>query len=119
MNSNKQDYKKSIPIIADDLFGLSNSTDFSKMADKLYSENQIKMITELTGKQISKITRLYALAKQYDVPMLKEMCDTFIELRVSKDREGRKEAVNMAQAIIGMKRLDALEKMIETSGGKK
>jgi hypothetical protein len=65
------------------------------------------------------LLKLYAFAKEYELPMLERMCDMFIELRVSKDRQGRSEAVNMAQAILGMKKLDAMERMLEQGTGKK
>ena len=112
-------YKAQMPVIADDIIGLSSSTDFSKMTEKMYSEEQIKMTTDLTTKSIYKLNILYAMAKEYELPMLENMCETFIQLRVSNERKGRTEAVNMAQAILGMKKLDAMERMIEGGTGKK
>jgi hypothetical protein len=119
MVENKSPYKNQMPVIADDLIGLSSSTDFSKMTEKMYSEDQIKMTTDLSPKSIYKLNLLYAMADEYDLPMLRQMCDTFIQLRVSNERKGRTEAVSMAQAILGMKKLDAMERMIESGGGKK
>lgn len=112
-------YKNQMPIIAEDLIGLSSSTDFSKMTEKMFSNDQIKMTTDLSQKSIYKLNLLYAMAEEYDLPMLEHMCNVFIELRVSTDRKGRTEAVNMAQAILGMKKLDAMERMIEGGSGKK
>jgi hypothetical protein len=112
-------YKKQMPVIAEDLLGLSTSTDFSKITEKMFSEDQIRMITDLSEKSICKLLKLYAFSREYDIPMLEKMCDMFIELRVSKDRQGRGEAVSMAQAILGMKKLDAMEKMMEGGMGKK
>lgn len=112
-------YKAKIPIIADDLIGLTSSTDFSKITEKMYSIDNIKMITDLSDKSIGKLIKLYAFAEEYELPMLRDLSDTFIELRVSKDRQGRGEAVSMAQAILGMKKLDMLEKYAEQGMGKK
>lgn len=119
MKENKSVYKNQMPVIADDLLGLTSSTDFSKITEKMYSEDQIKMTTDLSSKSIYKLNLLYAMAEEYDLPMLSSLCDTFIQLRVSHDRMGRKEAVSMAQAILGMKKLDAMEKMIDSGMGKK
>lgn len=114
----KVDYKTKMPIIAEDLIGIGSSTDFSKMTEKMYSPDQIKMTSDLSEKSIAKLNILYAMAKEYDIPMLFNMCELFIELRVSKERQGRSEAVSMAQAILGMKRLDFMEKEL-ISGSKK
>jgi hypothetical protein len=117
--SDKKEYKMQMPVIAEDLMGLGTSTDFSKMTEKMYSADQIKMTTDLDEKAICKLNLLYAMSSEYDIPMLANMCDLFIELRVSNGRKGRTEAVSMAQAILGMKRLDFMEKQLDGSGGKK
>ena len=77
------------------------------------------MLNQFSDKSIGKILKLYAYSDAYDIPLLRQMCDTFIQLRVSKDRKGRTEAVSMAQAILGMKRLDFMEKQLEGNVGKK
>jgi hypothetical protein len=117
MSENK--YKQKLPVIVEDLFGIQNSTDFSKMTEKMYGEDAIDMATDLSPKSICKLNIIYAFAREYDIPMLAMMANKFILLRVSKDREGRKEAVNMATAILGMKRLEGIERAIEQGVGKK
>jgi hypothetical protein len=112
-------YKQNMPVIVEDLFGLQSSTDFSKMTEKMYSPDSIDMTTDLSGRAICKLNILYTFAKEYDVPMLEYMCSKFILLRVSHERKGRTEAVNMATAILGLKRLEGIEKAIEGGMGKK
>jgi hypothetical protein len=119
MVEDKKSYKKQMPVIIDDMFGLGSSSDFSKMTEKMYSPDQIKMTTDLSEKSIGKLVKLYAYSSAYDIPLLAYLCNTFIELRVSKDRKGRDEAVSMSSAILGMKRLEGIERMIEQGSGKK
>ena len=123
MKEEKQDkktkYKQNMPVIVEDLFGLQSTTDFSRITEKMYSEDRIDMITDLSAKSICKLNILYTFASEYDVPMLQYMCDKFILLRVSNERKGRKEAVDMATAIPGLKRLEGIEKAIESGFGKK
>jgi len=112
-------YKQNMPVIVEDLFGLQSSTDFSRITEKMYSSDSIDMATDLSSKAICKLNILYAFSKEYDIPMLRELCDKYILLRVSADRKGRTEAVNMATAILGLKRLEGIEKAIEGGMGKK
>lgn len=108
-----------MPVVIEDMFALQNSTDFSKMTEKMYSSDNIDMTTDLTAKAICKLNILYAFAREYDIPLLQNMCDKYILLRVSNERKGREEAVNMSSAILGMKRLEGIERMIESGMGKK
>jgi hypothetical protein len=111
-------YKQQMPIIAEDLIGIGTSTDFSKLTEKLYSIDQIDMTSDLSGKDICKLTILYGMAVEYELPMLAELCEKFITLRVSMNRKGRDEGVNMATAILGLKKLDLMEKAGEGIGKK-
>lgn len=115
----RKKYKQNMPVIVEDLFGLQSSTDFSRMTEKMYSPDSIDMATDLSPKAICKINILYTFAKEYDIPMLAYMCDKYILLRVSNERKGRTEAVNMATAILGLKRLEGIEKSIDSNSGRK
>jgi len=119
MAEKQSSYKQKMPVVIEDMFAMQNSTDFSKMTEKMYSPDNIDMTTDLTAKAICKLNQLYAFAREYEVPMLQLMCDKFILLRVSNERKGRTEAVNMASAILGLKRLEGIERMIESGMGKK
>lgn len=114
---NKKKYKESMPVIEEDMFGVGQSTDFSKSLKEMFSEDNIKMKTDLTPKQICKLNIIREWADYYDIPLLEHLYQRFIALRVSKERKGRTEAVNMTQQIMQLKRLEAYENMIK--GGTK
>jgi len=61
---------------------------------QLFSIDNIKTKTDLSSEHIDTLTRLYFLAGFIDFPELKEVCDTFVTLRVSHKRMGRKEFVD-------------------------
>lgn len=108
-------YKESMPVIEEDMFGIGQSTDFSKSLKEMFSDENIKMKTDLTSKQICKLNIIREWSSYYDIPLLEHLYHRFIALRVSKDRKGRVEAVTMTQQIMQLKRLEAYEKMV--SGG--
>lgn len=100
---------KQIPVIDDDTFMVGNTTDFSKSIGLMFNSENIGKKTDLDAKAIAKLTQLYTMAIHYEIPLLKDMCNKFVELRVSLKRKGRDEAVKMTQQISTMKRLEALE----------
>lgn len=108
---------QSIPIIDEDIFTTSSATDFSKSIDLMFNEKNLSKKTDLSARDIAKLTQIYQMAEEYEIPLLKDMADKFIELRVSLKRKGRGEAVQMTQQIAQMKRLEALEH--EMSSGRK
>lgn len=117
MSKNKNKYSDSVPVIEDDMFGLGQSTDFSKSLKEMFSGENIKMKTDLSPKQICKLNIIREWSEYYDIPLLKNLYTRFISLRVSKDRQGRNEAVTMTQQIMQLKRLEAFENMV--GSGKK
>jgi len=102
-----------MPIIQEDLFGTGDSTDFSKIVEEMYNDQNVKMKTDLSAKQICKLNIIKEIANYYNVDLLKEMYYRFIALRVSLTRKGRVEAVKMTQQILAMKRLEMADKMIK------
>jgi len=101
--------KEELPVISDDLISLTSDSDFSKALKELNSDDNLFKKTDLTVKDIGKLTIIYAMYKEYNLPLLKELADNFIRLRVSKDRKGRSESVSMTQQINTFKRLEAIE----------
>jgi len=101
--------KEELPVISDDLISLTSASDFSKALKELNSDDNLLKKTDLTVKDIGKLTIIYNMSKKYDIPLLKDLSDTFIRLRVSKDRKGRGESVAMTQQIGVFKRLEAVE----------
>ena len=108
MKKNKQNIQ-AVPVIDEDVFTTSSASDFSKSVALLFDEQNLAKKTDLRAKDIAKLTQIYEMSEEYDIPLLKEMADKFIELRVSLKRKGRNEAVQMTQQISTMKRLEALE----------
>jgi len=113
----KQVKINTMPIIEDDVIGIGSATDFSKSLKVLFDDENINKKSDLKPKQICKLNILYQFGDEYEVPLLTCMCDRFVELRVSKDRKGRVEAVNMTQQLGMFKRIEAMENQL--SGGRK
>ena len=109
----KKKYSESIPVIDDEIFTTDSKSDYSKSIDLMFNDIDFTKKSDLSSRQINKLTKLYQMAEEYEMPMLKEMCDKFIALRVSHARKGRKEAVQMTQQISTMKRLEALEETMK------
>ena len=63
--------------------------------DLLLSPNNIMMKTDVPAQAIPVLSRAIALAKKYRSESLLEYLDNYLKLRVSKDREGRKEILAM------------------------
>jgi len=61
---------------------------------QLFSNDNIKTKTDLTSAHVDTLTRLYFLGEFIGFPEITKMCDTFVELRVSHKRQGRKEFVD-------------------------
>jgi hypothetical protein len=75
---------------------------------ELFSEKLVKARTDLSASQISKIARVYHLSKMLKMPELATLMNEFITLRISKDRQSRKEFVEGLKAKI--------ENMINSGG---
>lgn len=102
-----------VPVVDDDTFMVGSSTDFSKSIDLMFNAENLGKKTDLTAKDIAKLTQIYQMADEYEIPLLKKMADRFLALRVSLKRKGRNEAVQMTQQISTMKRLEALEENMD------
>lgn len=113
----KQEYKEPVlPVIEEDLFTTGSKTDFSKSLEVMFNDENPEKKTDLSSKQIAKLNQIKEMGDYYDIPLLVELYDRFISLRVSKSRKGRTEGVTMTQQIAQFKRLEALERM---EGGRK
>lgn len=114
----KEKHKEALPVIKEDIFTTSSSTDFSKMAEKLYNvEENLELISDLTPRQINSLNKIKQMGIEYGLEILNELYWRFLMLRVSKKRDGRKEGVGMTQQIISLKRLESIENAMYHSGG--
>lgn len=93
--------KQEAPVILDDMFGVGSSTDFTKSLETMFNDESIERKTDLTSRQICKLNLIKQMADFYyeenDENPLEEMYIRFISLRVSKERKGRTEGVQMTQ----------------------
>jgi hypothetical protein len=108
----KNKYSENLPVIEEDMLGIGQSTDFSKSLREMFSEENLKMKSDLSSKQIAKLNIIKEWSEYYDIEILRRLYSRFIALRVSKLRKGRDEAVKMTQQIISMKRIENMENML-------
>lgn len=65
----------------------------SSILKELFNSKNIKVKTELTGDQVSIVSRLFLMADITKRPYLRTVLNEFITLQVSKDRKSRMEFV--------------------------
>jgi len=82
-----------------DLFNEKDTSGQVEAIRELFDKKNIKMKSEVNPKlrESEYFGKLYLLSKLLDVNELREFCDEVITLRISNDRQGRKEAVTMTQ----------------------
>jgi hypothetical protein len=72
-------------------------SDSDKVLEILLDRKDINLKTELNDKEILEIARLEVLSTKINSPSLASFLSKFKELRVSKDRQGRKEIIGAIQ----------------------
>ena len=70
----------------------------NEIVKELFANEGIKTRTDLSNEEISLISRMYYIAEELKNDRLTNLMDTFLELKVSKDRKSRDEFV---KAFIG------------------
>lgn len=70
-----------------------------KMIDQAFSSENMSMRSELNQKQIYAVLKLQLFADKYQSSMVHDLTNNFLQLQVSKGRQGRKEFKEMAQSI--------------------
>lgn len=76
----------------EDLMSDEQASDTAVLKE-LFNKKNARVKSELSDYEIKIIARLEILAVLTNRPKIKEVCDHFIELRISKDRQSRKEFV--------------------------
>ena len=61
-------------------------------------EERRKLMSELEHKEVFLVSILYAHAKEFNDDLLEHFLDQFLISRISKERKGRKEIVEIAKA---------------------
>lgn len=76
----------------EEMFSGEGATE-SSILKELFNGKNVKLKTQLSGDEISIVSRLYLMARITKRPYLHNILDEFITLRVSMDRQSRKEFV--------------------------
>lgn len=77
----------------------NESTEHLKeVVKQSYSKKDIQLKTDLTASQIGVMTRMSLYQKMFKSRVMDTVLKTFMELRVSHKRQGRKEFVQVAQS---------------------
>lgn len=67
----------------------------AKIAMILAKSDNKKILTELTETEIYDYSQAYALAKHLDIPEITSVIDELLILKISKDRRGREEIIQV------------------------
>jgi len=70
-----------------------------QIVKEAYSKRDIQLKTDLTAKQIEIMTRMSVYQKMFNSKVMNSALTTFMQLRVSHKRLGRKEFVQVAQSL--------------------
>ena len=73
-------------------------TGMRHLFEKL-NPKELMLKSHLTDNEIKKITKIVFLSGALDMPQLAQMVDVFLRLRVSLNREGRKEVISALNTI--------------------
>jgi hypothetical protein len=71
-----------------------------KMVEEVYSTTDVELKTDLNNAEIIAITKGKLFSKTFNTPIISELCLTLMELKISKDRKGRKEFVEIAKSLL-------------------
>lgn len=81
--------------IRDDELKRKDKNQGIKELFKLSGKSDIKTKTDLNLNEIKKLTRLKLIANIYNIKMLDNLCDYYCLFKISKNRLGREEIVNL------------------------
>ena len=78
--------------------GQPETEHLKEIVKQSYSKKDIQLKTDLTATHIQLLTRMITYQDLYKSQVMKKVVNTFMELRVSHKRLGRKEFVQVAQS---------------------
>jgi hypothetical protein len=94
--------KKSVPIIEmskTDEFQPTKEEALGKIALQLAETKDNKILTDLDSRTINQLSILVGISDQLDIKTYQNICNTYMRLRVSNKRLGRKELLEIAKAV--------------------
>jgi hypothetical protein len=76
-----------------DLFADIGASDNERLqvAKELFTQDNIKLKTELSDREVFLLSRLLFMAETFRIPEMTSWCENFMKLRVSHKRKGRGE----------------------------
>lgn len=77
----------------EELEELFNNNSETSVLKELFNDKRFKTKTDVNDDEISIMSRLYFMSEITNRPKLKRVLDEFLILRISKDRQSRKEFV--------------------------
>jgi len=90
-----------IPSVLNDLRVVEDSkTDLAYTTESLFNRKWFRRKTRLSGRIISKLSVVDTLAQIWDIDFFKQWIPTYTEYLTSEGGRGRKEIVDIAQAVI-------------------
>ena len=70
-----------------------------KIIDEIYSKDNIQLKTDVTIPQINALTKGLLFGKRYNCSLMDDLCDTMMQLLVSKGRQSRKEFTDISKSM--------------------
>lgn len=72
---------------------MNDENEQLQVVKELFTEEGLKMKTDLEDREVHGIAKLSFIADQFDIPSLNSWIDEFVKLRVSRKRKGRGEFI--------------------------
>jgi hypothetical protein len=92
-----------VPVISSgdssDMFQPSKEEALGKIALHLAETKDNKVLTDLDSRTINLLSILLGVSEQLNIETYKNICNTYMRLRVSNKRLGRKELLEIARAV--------------------
>lgn len=112
---NDLETKYDIDSITEDIseFGMTQTIDESlaQAISVLTETKKKKILSELENREIFYLAILYSQSKEFDDDLLEDFLKQFLIFRISKERKGRKEIVEIAKANLKIQSKGLLRKL--------
>lgn len=86
--------RKKTPALEGEMYGREEA--FAKLGMSLLKTEEFKVLSDLESEEIGKVAIIQTLADRLKSPVLKTFVKNFLLLRVSQNRLGRREMMNIA-----------------------
>jgi len=80
---------------------IEEKRDLDRIAERLLEDKgNILTKSELGKREINRLALLYAISKKYNFDFVKELIETILLMRISLNRKGRKEVVEIFKKVL-------------------